>query len=228
MRTQTLFVLAAVASSMAVNMMWSSTASAQGIGAFTAELGITPESMVIARFQPAAAATVLSRFQSAEPLRQTLASQRLLADAAGVQISRLAEALFVDSGNAQLAAQYQVAVDQLDSIREQFNQVRSQLFDLTMAGVPEQQAQRLITWRNGATQRVEPEFRVRVRTEEQWKAITRALRAEGRAARLGEDLDQRHAQLLTAVRSEPQVAEAALRLEANLQIMKALFAQFGN
>ena len=97
-----------------------------------------------------------------------------------------------------------------------------------MAGVPEQRAQRLITWRNGATQRVQPEFRVKVRTKQQWKAITRALRAEGRAARLGEGLDQRHAQLLADVRSEPEVAEAALRLEANLQIMKALFAQFGN
>lgn len=203
-----------------------SRAYGQGVGSSAAELGITPESMVVGGFEIGAATTVLSRIEAAEAARQALVAQYQLIDAAAAQVTQLAEALFDTAADEQLLAQHEAALQQLVAAQHQFTQLRSNFFANVMDGFPPQHVQRLIVWRSGASHRVPPEFRVADRPAQQWKAIKRALRAERRAIRLGQELAQEHAQLLAEVRSDPALAEAANNLTANLDVMKALFGQF--
>ena len=190
------------------------------------ELGITPESMVIAGFQPSSASMVLSSIEAAGAVSQALATQHQVVDTAAAQVTQLVEALFDSGDDEQLLAQHEAALQQLAAAREQDSQLRSDLFAIATEGLPPQEIQRLIIWRSGAAHRVPPEFRVAERSPEQWRAIKLALRAERRAIRLGEEVAEDHAQLLAEVRSDAALAEAAINLTANLELMQLAFDQF--
>jgi hypothetical protein len=75
-----------------------------------------------------------------------------------------------------------------------------------------------------AGRKVPPEFRATERTRTDWRRVERALIAEARADRLGEELDQEHAQVLAEIRSRSEVVAAAARLaQSDLESIQSVF-----
>jgi len=201
---------------------------AQNLVIAAAEIGITPESVVIAGCNPQQAAIILARLADAQTLRAELHGRRLVASEMVTSLSTLAQQLADAGQDQQILGQYQAAVQQLQLVKGQIQQLRVALFEVAIEGMPQTKVQRVVVWRKAARYRVAPEFRVRQRTVEEWRAIQRALRAERRGNRIERELAEDHAALLAQVRSDPAVIQASDRLATNLPAMKELFEQFSN
>lgn len=203
-------------------------ALAQNVTGVWAEIGITPESVVIADLDAQSAMMILGRVQSAVALRESLSSQHDAADAVAAAITELSELMLNAAADEDLQQEYEAAVATLAAGQQQITALREALFNLALDGFPAPKIQRITVWRQGAPYRVQRPFRAKELEHDAWKAIERALRAERRAIRLAEDLDEEPAQLLADIRSDPAVVEAGIRLEANFDPMKLLFEQFEN
>ena len=204
-----------------------SPALAQTVTGVCAETGITPESVVIANLDAQSATVILGRVQSAVALRESLSSQHDAADAVAATITELSE-LMLNDADEDLQQEYEAAVATLAARQQQITALREGLFDLALDGFPAPKIQRITVWRQGSPYRVQRKFRAKELEHNTWKAIERALRAERRAIRTGEDLDEEPAQLLADIRSDPAVVEAGIPLQANFEAMKLLFGQFEN
>ncbi len=201
-------------------------ALAQNARGVWAEIGITPESVVIADLNAQSAMVILGRVESAVALRESLSSQHNAADAVAATITELSELMLNAAADEDLQQEYEAAVATLAAGRQQITALREALFDLALDGFPAPKIQRITVWRQGSPYRVRRAFRAKELEHDTWKAIERALRAERRAIRVGEDLDEEPAQLLADLRSDPAVVEAGIRLEANFDSMKLVFQQF--
>ena len=210
----------------ALATLWSQAASAQSITGIAAQIGITPESVVIADLDGTSASLVLGHLEEAAALCQNLAAQHLAVDAAGVSVTALSESLLNDPGNEELIPQHQAALAALQVAKEQVVELREALFEVAVAGISPEKVAMIVVCRQGAPYRVQAGFRATQQTDNQWKAIERALRAEGRAIRRGESLDETHADLLAEVRSDQVVIEAQLHLQLNFDLMQQIFDQF--
>jgi hypothetical protein len=191
-------------------------------------IGLTPEALVVASVDLAQATMMLNSIQSEGELRQNLQAAHQAADAAASAVTILAEALRQQPDDGQLVAQYDASASALQAARDQIELVRGQLFESATESASAEQVAKLLIWRSGNGFRVPPEFRAVERTADEWSSIEAALRAERRAARLNEVLDESVAQLLNTVRSHAAVTAAASQLQANLQAMQGLFDQFTN
>lgn len=200
-------------------------ALAQNVTGVCAEIGITPESVVIADLDAQSGTVILGRVESAVALRASLAAEHDAADAVAATITELSE-LMLNDADEDAQQEYEAAVATLAAGQQQITALRTALFDLALDGFPAPKIQRITVWRQGAAYRVQRKFRAKELEHDTWKAIERALRAERRAIRLGEDVDEEPAQLLADIRSEPAVVEAGIRLDANFEAMKLLFGQF--
>lgn len=200
-------------------------ALAQNVTGVWAEIGITPESVVIADLDTESAMVILGRVQSAVALRESLAAEHETADSVASTITELSE-LMLNDVDEDLQQEYEAAVATLAARQQQITALREGLFDLALDGFPAPKIQRITVWRQGSPYRVQRKFRAKELEHDTWKAIERALRAERRAIRIGEELDEVPAQLLADIRSDPAVVEAGIRLEANFEAMKLLFGQF--
>lgn len=199
---------------------------AQSATAVAAEIGITPKSVVIANLDGAVTSLVVSRIQGATALREELAAGHQAVDAAAAVVTVLSQALHNDAGDNELMQQHQEAVAASNAAKLQVTAVRNALFEDAIAGLPPEQVAMITTCKEGARYRVQPEFRAKHRTGDEWRAIERALRAERRAIRLGEDLDEVQADLLAGVRGDVVVIEALQHLEMNLEWIQQVFQQF--
>lgn len=202
-----------------------SPALAQNVTGVCAEIGITPESVVIADLNAQSAMVILGRVESAVTLRESLSSQHDAADAVAATITELSE-LMLNDADEDLQQQYEAAMATLAAGQLQITTLREALFDLALDGFPAPKIQRITVWRQGSPYRVQRAFRAKELEHDTWKALERALRAERRAIRLGEELDEEPAQLLADIRSGPAVVEAGIRLEVNFEAMKVVFQQF--
>lgn len=200
----------------------------QGITSVAAEIGITPESTVIADWDTQTASLILSRIEAEVGLRQALEVAHQAVDAAASTVTELAQVLLNEPNNQQHLQQYEAAVAAQEAVGQQMVVLRDLLFDAAVQGLQQPKIDAVVIWRYGALRRVEPSFRTHQRTLEQWKAIERALRAEKRALRLGEELDEDEAQLLANVRSDPLVTQAAIQLQIDLEIMTQTFELYEN
>lgn len=204
-----------------------SPALAQNVTGVCAEIGITPESVVIADLNAQSAMVILGRVESAVALRESLAAEHDAADAVAATITELSE-LMLNDADEDVQQEYDAAVATLAAGQQQITALREALFDLALDGFPAPKIQRITVWRQGSPYRVQRAFRAKELEHDTWKAIERALRAERRADRTGVDLDEEPAQLLADIRSDPAVVEAGIRLEANFDPMKVVFQQFEN
>ncbi len=204
-----------------------SPALAQNVTGVCAEIGITPESVVIADLDAQSAMVILGRVESAVALRASLAAEHDAADAVAATITELSQ-LMLNDADEDLRQEYEAAVATLAAGRQQITALREALFDLALDGFPAPKILRITVWRQGSRYRVRRAFRAKELEHDTWKAIERALRAERRAIRVGVDLDEEPAQLLADIRSDPAVVEAGIRLEANFDPMKVVFQQFEN
>lgn len=197
-------------------------ASADSLLDTAADLGVTPHSMIVAGATPAQAEAILAALDGASDLRAQLDARRADAHQAAEAATLLAEAASMTE-NEEVHASYAAALAELEAIQSEVSALRTTLRNQVTSGLTSEQLQRLAAWRDAGPRRVPYEFRVAVRTAESWQAIERALRAEARAIRRGEDLDLDHAQTLLLVRSEPAVQVAAASLSTQWTAMNAVF-----
>ena len=205
----------------------SNSALAQSATDVAAEIGITPQSTVIADVNTTSATQMLAYIDGATTLLSNLAAKYQEIDAAGVTVTQLSEQLLVDSGNQTTQQQYQTAVTALATAKQELATIRSDLFTEAVQGLSAQQIQKINTCKASATYRVERAFRAKQQSHELWKATERALRAEKQALRMSETLDESHAQLLTDIRTDLAVVQTDILLQANLATMQQNFAQYG-
>ncbi len=207
------------------------TASARAeisVLAAAAEVGITPESIVLADLQTHTV-SILTAIESGSDARATLASAHQVVDAAAATVAQLAAALQVgveDSELAVLVAQHTSAVADLQSRRQELAAAQTTIFQLATNGMPSALIACLTTCQQSAAYRVPPEFRVLVRTEEQWKQIEGSLRAEKKALLRGRSVPVEDAQRLLNCRSDLQVIAASQRLSVHLTTVRQLFQGF--
>ncbi len=154
-----------------------------------AEIGITPESVVIADLDAQSVMVILGRVESAGALRESLSSQHDAADVVAATITELSE-LMLNDVDEDLQQEYEAAVATLAAGQQQITALREALFDLALDGFPAPKIQRITVWRQGSPYRVQRAFRAKELERDTWKAIERALRAERRAIRLAEELDE--------------------------------------
>lgn len=202
------------------------SASTDNVLGITVELGIAPESVVIANVNEIAALTVLSRIEQAPTLCENLLAAHEAVGTAAADVTALSILLMGDSENDTLVQQYQVAMQTQSAAKEQVAALRNELFAFATEGLNEQQIDTIAIWRDGSAYRVDPAFRTTQRTHELWKAIEESLRAERRALRMDEELHEEYVELLMELRTEPAVLEANSLLEANLEGMQQVFEQF--
>jgi hypothetical protein len=204
-----------------------SNAFGEGTVAAAAHIAITPESLVVAGIDAEAASLILTRIDAAGGLRADLATQEQLAAQCGNALTAIREMLTEAPDDPQLLSQQQDLAQQFEAVQGQLQQLRQALVEAATEGLPSEAIERLAIWQDGASYRVGPEFRTKVRTPQEWQAIELALRAEARAARLAETLFPEHADLLAQVRAEVGVIQATLDLQSNLAEMTAVFEGFG-
>lgn len=202
------------------------SASTNTVLGIAVELGIVPESVVIANVNEMAALMVLSRIDQATTLCENLMAAHEAVGTAAANVTALSILLMGDSENDTLVQQYEVAIQTQAAAQEQVAALRDELFAFAAEGLNEQQIDAIAIWRDGSAYRVDPAFRTTQRTHEDWKVVEEALRAERRALRMGEELHEEYAELLMELRAEPAVPEASALLEANLEGMQQVFEQF--
>ncbi len=202
------------------------SASAANVLGIAVELGIAPESVVIANVNEITALTVLSRIEQASTLCENLMAAHQAVGTAAADVTALSILLTGDSENDTLVQQYELAMQTQSAAQEQVAALRSELFVLATDGLNEQQIDAITIWRDGSAYRVNSAFRTTQRTHELWKAIEESLRAERRALRMDEELHEEYLELLMELRTEPAVIAASALLEANLEGMQQAFEQF--
>jgi len=189
------------------------------------EIGITPESLVVADLQ-AHASSIVSGIDAQLVRRTELLLLHQSMDQATQAISSTTAEIQSTGANIELQTQLSSAQASLASIQAQLVTKRSELLAVVTEGLSGNSLILLGNWRTAATFNVDPQYRVAERSAEQWKSIEGALRAEKRAIRRGTELDPIQATLLTALRQESEVSAAAARLSAHLATTQAVFDQF--
>ncbi|MEE8243510.1 MAG: hypothetical protein V3R27_00825, partial [Pseudomonadales bacterium] len=180
------------------------------------ELRLSPEALVIVDVDAINALKILDRVLAHPELHQALIDAHQVADQAGDLVTELAEVITNGAADDAALVDYEAAVVAFEAANAKVVLVRDALFDTAVEGLQPDVIVHLDVWATGAPYRVTPEFRAAQRTADQWKQLERALRAEARALRMGEDLDPAYAELLSSVRGEFAVVEAAARLASNL------------
>ena len=202
------------------------SALAQTTTVVAAELGITPQSAVIANLSPTQASLVISQIQAAGALRQGLAAKHQAVEAAAIAVNELSQLLLTDVGNEELLEQCETAKEVRINAREQVVELQEALFAVAVVGIQADKVAMINVCKSGACYRVQSPLRAKQRTVAQWKTIERALRSESRAIRRGEDLNEDIVNLLAEVRADQVVIEAETHLNQNLEMMKLTFAQY--
>jgi hypothetical protein len=92
-----------------------------------------------------------------------------------------------------------------------------------MTDVSESDQQRYQAFQQSAGRRVPAAFRVKLRSDNEWREIELALIAEARAVFVGHPFEGEQAQLLASVRGEIEVIAAQAAVDANLAAMQGVF-----
>lgn len=200
-----------------------SNATANNLETLAAELGVCPESAIVAGVENIA--PILNAIDAESGLQQSLASHREALLTASTNVTALWQALEIDSENQSLHSQYESAVAAKLSAQTQISVALQALFEAATENLSEQQVQRLTNWRLSQGRKVPPEFRIKQRTDQDWMNLEIALIAEKRAMRLGTALNEAQAELLADARADLEVIEAATALQNELPLMEAQFEQ---
>ncbi len=216
------FVLSLAASRMAYASQPSTTRG------FAADIGVTPESMVVAGFSLQETTIVLNRIQAAQTIREELGLLAASSDNAVLALAMLQQALAEAPGDQNFLNQIQQATEEVQAIATAITLKRTELQTLALADFPAAKIQRLTIWKNGSAHRVPASFRTALRSEDQWKSIVQALRAERRATIRDEPLDPQFIAILQPVYEDQLVIDADLAMQLHFENMKALFATYTN
>ncbi len=195
-----------------------------------AEIGITPETVVLADVAEHATA-ILNALSAATDERLALAVAHQAVDAASQDVAQIASQLQVGAEEDELAdlvAARTAASAELQQRRTELYALRDAIRSHVTNGLPPAAVVCINTCRGSAVYRVPTEFRVIQRTPEQWEAIARAVRKEKKALKRGVPLAQQYADLLVAIRSDPQVMAAEQRLLLHLATVRQIFQNYAS
>ena len=186
-------------------------------------MGLTPESIAVADLHTELS-TIVTRFEQNGTLRDDIDEKISLIDERRKTLTALATILQqTDDPEAEAADAYAVEQALLVTDRAALTELCTQLDSALFAEISSTKISLLNTWRLAASRSVPASFKVLVRTDEQWRAIERALRAESRAAAGGPELSAEDAALLSSCRSDSAVVAAATRLDTQLASIQASY-----
>jgi hypothetical protein len=175
------------------------------------DLGFTPESLAIAGVSPSQSEALLTTLVAETELCEAYLAAATAADEASRVLAECADGALSSTEVTQAAAQVQ-----LDSARAAAAEASADLREALEASLTTQQIAIIDTARTSATISVPQEFRVLTLSAEQWAAVECACRAERRAIRCGDTLDEEMQTLLSSLRSDTNVIAAEQLLETNL------------
>jgi len=188
----------------------------------TAEVGLSPEAIIVSGAQPLGQAT-LSAIGSAGDEYNAVSQLRQQVSVSTVARENLRRGLSLDPENEELRTQFNASTTQVAQLQEQLAGARNSLAAVALENWTPPQLQKLEAWKASSGRRVPASFRVASRTEAQWHAIELALIAEQRATQLGRELNPEQQQLLAAVRAEAEVVAAGQALTLHLASMEQAF-----
>ncbi len=189
------------------------------------EIGLTPESIVLAQLDEELPGLLLA-LESVPEMRQALDQAHESADVAAALLTELSKEMLSEAADPYLVAEYQSAMTELNDSRAQVETFREVVFQHVTNPISQDQLDALALWRDASIYRVPAAFMVLDRTPEEWKIVEKAMRAEKRAMRRGETLNAAYAQLLGDIRSDIDVVEALQRIEANLATIDQVFKTY--
>jgi tetratricopeptide (TPR) repeat protein len=194
----------------------------------TAEsLGFSPTSLTIAGLtQSAEVEALLQRIADASSAIDALDQARTNLDQAGAELTSLKAIIAATPDDTEVMQAYQNALAAYDNAAATLDQARDDLRGHAVDGMSQSAIDSLDIWLTTSGYNVAAAFRVDARSDEQWRAIESALRAEKRAERLNQPLDTNHADLLNQVRSEVAVITAKNDLTAHLATVTQAFDNF--
>jgi hypothetical protein len=193
------------------------------VARIAAGVGVTPEALVVAGVYDAAAAT-LEAFASEAATCEAIVAKEQALDALAESASAIAAALDADAGNEVLRAD-DAAVAEYEAALLELRGLKDGLFETATATLPPAARARLAAVRAASPRRVPAEFRILSRSDDGWKLVERALRAEARCGRRGEALRTDFQALLATIRSDTGVIQAATDLTTQLAGVEAVFAE---
>lgn len=194
------------------------------VARIAAGVGVTPEALVVAGVYDAAAAT-LEAFASEAATCEAIVAKEQALDALAESASAIAAALDADAGNEVLRAAHDAAVAEYEAALLELRGLKDGLFETATATLPPAARARLAAVRAASPRRVPAEFRILSRSDDGWKLVERALRAEARCGRRGEALRTDFQALLATIRSDTGVIQAATDLTTQLAGVEAVFAE---
>ncbi len=196
-----------------------------------ADVGITPESIVVADLQ-ADAGTILGRFESNRDLISAIDTLEGHCQLGIANVNNRLEVCRANPGVGQAFQDYRTAVQSLRTFHSQLDNAKAELLERVTDGLNAQKIAALAIWKNAAGHDMPASFCAQDRSDDEWKAVKEALRSEQRIARVGtgdldeeEEIDEYNAEqvLLSEIRSDLNVTAAQVRLTAHLDLVESQF-----
>lgn len=188
-----------------------------------AEIGLTPESALVAGFTGSEFAAMVDNMGTNSESLAALATAHATIEARAAAVGSAEAAATASPSSTELRAAVSAARAQLSSAQAALVELRTSLRASVLSSASEAQRTAVATYLASAGRSAPPEFKAVSRSEAQWRALEAALRAEARAARRNVQLDAEQASLLSAARSDAAVQAAKSRLDAGLAGAKQAF-----
>lgn len=201
---------------------FSAFASAPEALEVAAHLGVTPAALAVAGFDAEDAGSLLDRLDAVSPTREQLGAALDARDEAAAEVSSLRSRLLIGAIDQETQEAYAQAAANLAVAESLAAQRLGSLWSIAMLNVAGPDVDAVETFRAVIGRRVPAEFGAIERTDHEWNAIERALRAEARVQRLGGELAQEHAALLAAIREDEAVIAAQSAIAGNLAAIRTL------
>lgn len=199
----------------------------QEVGDLALQIGITPEGLAAAGLSSTDAESALTLLAAEQGAIDALGGTVVDAEQSALEITDLEMALWRDPDNANLKQHYDDRVADLAAANQSIQKVRATLFEAGTGELSAEAATTLITVQTYCGSGISPEYCTTFRTAEEWRALCDALAAEQRALRTDVAIDERSADLLLDVRSEPQTASAIINLTQDLDEIQQVFEESG-
>jgi hypothetical protein len=200
------------------------TARGETSVAVARQIGLGPEPLAAAGFTSNDALAMLDRLDEAASLRAALdVAAAELADAVAA-VDAAIQSIHIAPTDVAAANDLAAAQSILVASKSAFATAVDNVWTEALDGIGESQRSLLENWQVAAPYALPPEFRVLARTEAEWRCVVIALRAEARALRRSEQVDESIAELLATIRAEQGVVQAAIDLDSELAMIEAVFA----
>lgn len=184
-----------------------------------ARIGITPEGLAVAGFTQQEAEEIGEDLAGESQHAAALNAAAALVESRAAALAAAESALAASPSSENLAAARTAARNDLAAAQAALAAAPATVRTALLAEANAGKKAKLEVFIAAARFITPPEFKVVSRTDAEWKALEGALRAEARAARRGETLDQAKATLLASVRGNADVIAAKARLDGDLDEM---------